>query len=45
MEQFKRQNILNFIKELPTDDACKAFLAKLKSCHSNVYLKWLSRGN
>ena len=30
MEQFEGQNILNFIKELPNDDACKAYLAKIK---------------
>ena len=30
MEVFKRQNIVNFIKELPDDDACKAYLAKMK---------------
>ena len=30
MEVFKGQNILNFIKELPDDDACKAYLAKMK---------------
>jgi len=30
MEQFKGKNILNFIKELPNDDACKAYLAKYK---------------
>lgn len=30
MEVFKGQNILNFIKELPDDDACKAYLAKIK---------------
>lgn len=30
MEQFVGQNILNFIKELPDDDACKAYLAKIK---------------
>ena len=28
MEQFGGQNILNFIKELPNDDACKAKLNK-----------------
>ncbi|WP_026808569.1 IS1595 family transposase [Arenibacter latericius] len=30
MEQFTGQSILNFIKELPDDDACKAYLAKIK---------------
>lgn len=30
MEDFRGQNILNFIKELPNDDACKAYLAKIK---------------
>ena len=30
MEQFKGKNILNFIKELPNDDKCKAYLAKYK---------------
>lgn len=30
MEQFEGKNILNFIKELPNDDACKAYLAKYK---------------
>ncbi len=30
MEVFKGQNILNFVKELPDDDACKAYLAKIK---------------
>ncbi|MCM4158268.1 IS1595 family transposase, partial [Gramella sp. AN32] len=30
MEDFKGQSILNFIKELPNDDACKAYLAKIK---------------
>jgi hypothetical protein len=30
MEVFKGQNILSFIKELPNDDACKAYLAKTK---------------
>lgn len=30
MEQFKGKNILNFVKELPNDDACKAYLAKYK---------------
>lgn len=30
MEEFKGINILNFIKELPNDDACKAYLAKIK---------------
>ena len=24
MEEFKGQNILNLVKELPNDDACKA---------------------
>jgi transposase-like protein len=30
MNKFKGQNILNFIKELPNDEACKAYLAKIK---------------
>ena len=30
MEVFKGQNILSFVKELPNDDACKAYLAKVK---------------
>ena len=30
MENFKGQSILNFIKELPDDDSCKAYLAKIK---------------
>ena len=30
MEHFEGQDILNFIKELPNDDACKAYLAKIK---------------
>lgn len=30
MEQFKGKNILNFVKELPNDDVCKAYLAKYK---------------
>ena len=30
MEQFEGQDILNFIKELPNDAACKAYLAKMK---------------
>ncbi|QHI38654.1 hypothetical protein IMCC3317_40480 [Kordia antarctica] len=30
MEAFKGQNILSFIKELPDDEACKAYLAKIK---------------
>ena len=30
MEVFKGQSILNFIKELPDDEACKAYLAKIK---------------
>ncbi len=30
MEEFKGQNILNFVKELPNDEACKAYLAKIK---------------
>ncbi|MBL4569389.1 MAG: IS1595 family transposase, partial [Flavobacteriaceae bacterium] len=28
MEQFEGQDILNFIKELPNDEACKAYLSK-----------------
>lgn len=30
MDNFEGQSILNFIKELPNDDTCKAYLAKLK---------------
>jgi len=30
MEVFKGQNILNFIKELPNDESCKAYLVKSK---------------
>ena len=30
MEEFKGQNILNLVKELPNDDACKAYLSKIK---------------
>ncbi len=30
MEQFNGQDILSFIKELPNDEACKAYLAKIK---------------
>ena len=30
MEQFEGQDILNFIKELPKGDACKAYLSKIK---------------
>ena len=30
MHEFSGQNILSFIKELPTDEACKAYLAKIK---------------
>ncbi len=30
MDRFKGQNILNFIKELPDDASCKAYLAKIK---------------
>ena len=30
MKQFEGQNILNFVKELPNDEACKAYLAKIK---------------
>ena len=30
MDNFEGQSILNFIKELPDDDACKAYLAKVK---------------
>lgn len=30
METFKGQNILNLVKELPNDDACKAYLSKIK---------------
>lgn len=30
MEKFEGKNILNFIKELPNDEACRAYLAKYK---------------
>ncbi len=30
MDVFQGQNILSFIKELPNDEACKAYLAKIK---------------
>ncbi len=30
MDDFECQSILNFIKELPNDEACKAYLAKIK---------------
>lgn len=30
MEDFKGKNILNFVKELPNDDACRSYLAKYK---------------
>lgn len=30
MEQFSGKNIVNFLQELPDDDACKAYLAKYK---------------
>jgi hypothetical protein len=30
MEVFKGQNIPSFVKELPKDDACKTYLAKIK---------------
>jgi transposase-like protein/predicted RNA-binding Zn-ribbon protein involved in translation (DUF1610 family) len=30
MENFKGQNILNLVKEFPDDDACKAYLSKIK---------------
>jgi len=30
MSNFEGQNILNFIKELPNDEACHAYLAKIK---------------
>jgi transposase-like protein len=30
MEEFKGQNILNLVKEFPNDDACKAYLSKIK---------------
>ncbi len=28
MDKFEGKNILHFIKELPNDDSCKAYLAK-----------------
>ncbi len=30
MEVLKGQTILSFVKVLPNDDACKAYLAKIK---------------
>ncbi|MBP7181641.1 MAG: IS1595 family transposase, partial [Flavobacterium sp.] len=30
MEVFEGQSILNFIKELPNDESCKAYLAQIK---------------
>jgi len=30
MERFEGQNLLNFVKELPNDEACKAYLSKMK---------------
>lgn len=30
MKQFEGQDILNFIKELPNDESCKAYLSKIK---------------
>jgi len=30
MGRFEGQNLLNFVKELPNDEACKAYLAKMK---------------
>ncbi len=30
MNVFQGQNILSFIKELPNDESCKAYLAKIK---------------
>ena len=30
MDRFEGQNLLNFIKELPDDESCKAYLAKIK---------------
>lgn len=30
MDNFKGQNILKLVKELPNDDACKAYLSKIK---------------
>lgn len=30
MEQFEGRDILNFVKQLPTDDKCKQYLAKHK---------------
>ncbi|MEI6866154.1 MAG: IS1595 family transposase, partial [Flavicella sp.] len=29
MDVFQGQNILSFIKELPNDESCKAYLAKI----------------
>lgn len=30
MSEFIGVNILNFVKELPNNDACKAYLTKIK---------------
>jgi hypothetical protein len=30
MDKYLGQNILNFVKELPDDDSCKAYLSKIK---------------
>lgn len=48
MDKFEGQSIPNFIKEIPNDDACKAYLTKVKwrgrfrftKCpHTKGYLK------
>lgn len=40
MEQFEGQDILNFIKELPKGDACKAYLSKIKWQDGYTCSKW-----
>ena len=39
MEDLKGQSILNFIKELPNDDDCKAYLAKIKRQDGFICMK------
>lgn len=40
MEIFKGQNILNLVKELPDDEACKAYLSKIKWSNGFTCVKW-----
>ena len=49
MEQFEGQDILNFVKELPNDESCKAYLANnkmlngwFKECRFPYTKKYLS---